>query len=198
MDDIFQAEYNENGKIKIMLENTAKMMSHRRIFKSLSFEQIYKSFTSNLDQNKTFYDDGEYKIAVILSLKKIKNIDKDDDINYFLNTLYPSFYNIIVVKKASPKVVMQIEAMKNVELVYDDDIMVSTIENVFVPEHILLSEEEQEQVKAEYYAGNKSFGLILKDKAIARYYNLKIGEIVEINRASITSGDSVYYRICSY
>jgi DNA-directed RNA polymerase subunit H (RpoH/RPB5) len=73
---------------------------------------------------------------------------------------------------------------------------INKIEHIFVPKHIVLTAEEQQQLKDEYGFKRNEIGKIKQSDPIARYYNLKPGEIIAIERPSRTSGISMYYRVC--
>ena len=64
------------------------------------------------------------------------------------------------------------------------------------PKFRLLSDEEQEQIRKEYNLEN-NLCIIKKDDPISRYYKLLPGEIIEIDRSSITAGHAIEYKIRS-
>ena len=67
---------------------------------------------------------------------------------------------------------------------------------MFVPKHILLTQEEQDQIRKEYGFKRIEIGIIKESDPIARYYNLKPGQIIRIERPSVNSGITVYFRQC--
>lgn len=197
MNDIFQASYNENGKINVMLKHTAEMLSDRRAYKDdCTFDEIYKSFMDNLVVNQTHFDNGKHQIDVYVSLDKLKKIDKSDELANFLIT-NPNYYKVIIVKKATPKLIKYFDMKTRAELVMNSDVMSSRVNNILNPKHILLSEEEQEQIRNEYKLENKNLCTTKKDDPISRYYKLQPGEIIEIDRSSITAGHAPHYRVRS-
>jgi len=199
MTDIFQAEYNESGKINIIIENMAEMIADRRGFENHNYDEILQSFQNNLSERKTFYEKDGVQIAVLISLSRVKNIDKTEDIRYFLYDDFDSYYKFIIIEKATPKAKNQILDLDNVEIVYTEEVAASRKRNIQNPPHILLSPEDQEQIKKEYrIKHNMNLAKILKEDAMARYYNLQIGEIIQIDRSSEGSGIAPFYRICSY
>jgi DNA-directed RNA polymerase subunit H (RpoH/RPB5) len=190
---IFQSEYNEEGKINLIFNNFTKMIYNRKIIKNQ--DEFNTALHNNYDNDITYYDNKEVKIAVKLLFRKITTIRKVEDIEDFLEN-YKTYYKFIIVLQISPKVYKQLIEYDNIEIFYDKDFYINIIDHIFVPKHIMLSLEEQENIKNEYGFKKNEIGKIKYSDPIARYYNLKIGEIICIQRPSISSGISIYYRIC--
>ena len=190
---IFKAEYNDDEKKNIMFENIAKMIYNRNIVTTNS--EIENDFKKNFDNDTTNYKTKDIKIAVKFLLRRITTIRKVEDIEDFLSK-YKDYYKFIIVSKITPKVYKQFLEYPNLEVFFDDDFLINKVDNIFVPKHIVLTPEEQQQLKDEYGFNRNEIGKIKQSDPIARYYNLKPGEIIAIERASRTSGISMYYRIC--
>ncbi len=189
---IFQAEYNEEGIKTVVFENAAKMIASR---KSIDFKPIFEQFKANYDNDTTWYRSGEDKIAVKLLFRKITTIRKIEDIDEFLDK-YKDHYKFVIVSKITPKAYKQFIEYDNLEVFFDDDMLVNKIDHIFVPKHTLLSQEEQDQIRKEYGFKRIEIGIIKESDSIARYYNLKPGQIIRIERPSVNSGITVYFRQC--
>jgi DNA-directed RNA polymerase subunit H len=189
---IFQAEYNEEGIKTLVFENTAKMIASR---KSIDYKPIFEQFKANYDNDTTWYRSGDDKIAVKLLFRKITTIRKIEDIEEFLDK-YKDHYRFVIVSKITPKAYKQFIEYNNLEVFFDDDMLVNKIDHVFVPKHILLTQEEQDQIRKEYGFKRIEIGIIKESDPIARYYNLKPGQIIRIERPSVNSGITVYFRQC--
>jgi DNA-directed RNA polymerase subunit H (RpoH/RPB5) len=190
---LFQVEYNEQGKKDIILENISKMMFNRKIYDNK--EEILDSFMKNFDDDATYFKNGDVKIAVKFLLRKITTIRKVEDIENFLEK-FKDYHKIFIVTKLAPKAYKQFLEYEKTDVFSDNDLMVNIIDNILVPKHIVLTEEEVEQFKKEFGVKKKEMGKILSTDPMARYYGMKAGDIVKIERPSITSGISIYYRIC--
>ena len=190
---IFKAEYNDSEKKNIIFENIAKMIYNRNMIQSL--DEIDNDFKKNFDNDTTFHKGKNIKIAVKLLLRRITTIRKVEDIEDFL-TKYKDYYKFIIVSKITPKIYKQFLEYSNLEVFFDDDFLINKIDHIFVPKHIVLTAEEQQQLKDEYGFKRNEIGKIKQSDPIARYYNLKPGEIIAIERPSRTSGISMYYRVC--
>jgi DNA-directed RNA polymerase subunit H (RpoH/RPB5) len=196
---IFQTEYNEEGKKIVIFENNAKMIANRAKKNDQEITdystEIFNQFKTNYDNNTTYYRNGEIKIAVKLLLRKITTIRKIEDIEDFLDK-YKDYYKFIIVSKITPKAYKQFLEYDNLEVFFDDDLLVNKIDHMFVPKHIVLSKEEQDQIRKEYGFKRIEIGIIKQSDPIARYYNLQPNEIIGIERTSKNSGIAVYYRHC--
>jgi len=64
-----------------------------------------------------------------------------------------------------------------------------------VPKHIIMGEEERNELLKKYKVSLKQLPRILiTDPAIADK-NPKVGDIIKIKRRSLTAGESIYYRV---
>lgn len=188
-------EYNEESKILIVMENVAKMVSKRRNYLHIPFDEIYQQFIKNLQTNQTFYDNGEKRIQLVITFDKLKKFDKSEEKDYINDS--ETVYKILVVAKATARIIAFFERQQSSELVFVSDVLTDRSEHVTNPLFILLSKEEQEKVKEEFNMSNDNFPVIKwRVDPMANYYQLEYEEIVEINRPSETSGIRVSYSIC--
>jgi len=65
----------------------------------------------------------------------------------------------------------------------------------FVPKHILLKEEEKEEVLRRYGVTLRQLPRILETDPAIKEMNPKPGDVVKIIRKSTTAGESMYYRV---
>jgi DNA-directed RNA polymerase subunit H len=64
-----------------------------------------------------------------------------------------------------------------------------------VPKHIILNEQEKEEVLKKYGISLKQLPRILVSDPIIKLLNGKPGDVVKIIRKSPTAGEAVYYRV---
>lgn len=189
---IFQAEYNEEDIKNVVFENTAKMIANR---KNLDYKPMFEDFKNNFDNDSTWFRSGEIKIALKLLQRKITTIRKVEDIEEFLDK-YKDHYKFIIVSKITPKAYKQFIEYDNLEVFFDEDLLVNKIDHIFVPKTIVLTNEEKEQLEREYGFKRIEIGIIKQSDPIARYYNLQPGQIIKIERPSDNSGITTYFRKC--
>lgn len=188
-------EYNESSKIDVMLDNIARMLSRRKRFSHHRYEDILDQFRKSADKGYAIFNRDSDTIKVYIIFDKITKIDKSDETKLFSDD--PNTYTIYVVNMASPKVIGIFDSINNSELVFIREVMIDRANHISNPQIVLLSDEQQDQVKQEYnIVANNLPEIKHGTDALARYYQLAKGEIFEIVTPSETSGYSIEYRIC--
>ena len=69
------------------------------------------------------------------------------------------------------------------------------LKHELVPEHIILKEEEKNELLEKYKIKPKNLPKILTTDPVVKALNAKEGDILKIIRKSKTAGTSIYYRI---
>lgn len=64
-----------------------------------------------------------------------------------------------------------------------------------VPKHTILSEEEKNQLLQKYKILAQQLPKISATDPVVKLIGAKVGDILKIERASLTAGESVYYRL---
>jgi DNA-directed RNA polymerase subunit H (RpoH/RPB5) len=64
-----------------------------------------------------------------------------------------------------------------------------------VPKHTKLSDEEKEQLFQRYNLSELNLPKVLKTDSAVKSLNVKPGDVIKIDRDSITAGKSSYYRV---
>jgi len=84
---------------------------------------------------------------------------------------------------------------KNVEYFSNRQMTFNITKNYLVPKHILLTDEEKQEVLTKYKSKTIDvFPIIFKTDPIAKYYRMKPGDLCKIIRSCPTAGVSVVYR----
>lgn len=111
---------------------------------------------------------------------------------------------IIIITKDAPsdnvKNIADEFYMKNgiyVQIFYIKMLMFNVTRHEYVPQHIVLSEKEFEEVRTHYSIKNKSqFPIISHHEPVAMFIGLRPGQLCKIIRSSETSGRHITYRYC--
>jgi DNA-directed RNA polymerase I, II, and III subunit RPABC1 len=144
-------------------------------------KKIYVHFNINL--NKKFG-----KSDLVETLKKVVGTYKDENINLIL--LLREKENSTVTKELERK------QYENVEIFLKKNMIFNITQHIYVPKHIVLSNEESEEVVAKFNTPKIKFPKILKSDPVARYFALKSGMMFKILRKSPEVGESISYRYC--
>lgn len=188
-------EYNYDEKKNAILLNILKMLSERKLLSKQKIDKLYSKLKDIM------VDDMVYDIKVdsgkIYSVKineyKITTINKVTSIIDFLNTNKDN-NKIMVVSDLNKKAYKQLMEYPNTEVFWDYECMTNLIDYVYIPKHILLSDEEKNVFETKYFSTKRETPKIESTDPVARYYNMKVNDIVKIIRPSIMSGYTVSYR----
>jgi DNA-directed RNA polymerase subunit H (RpoH/RPB5) len=195
MNKLVDLTYNDQQKNEIIIENFTKMLYNRGCFVDSNLNDLIKSGIHNFANYETFikYNNEAFRLKIIPY--KLNTIKKSEDIEKFLDS-FEADKKIFVILSGSTKIEKQLLEYNNTEVFNDVDLMVNIVENNLVPKHILLSDEEAKNILIEYKINKENLPRILSGDRIAKYYNIKPGQIVKIIRPSITAGEEILYRVC--
>ena len=126
---------------------------------------------------------------------KITSINKSSPIGEFI-AKYANEYKILLVDEINQKSENIIDSYNiTCEIFKISELMINITEHVLVPKHIVLTNQEGDKVLQSYCAKKKDMPLILSNDPMARYYNMKPGNIVKIIRSSTMTVEVPFYRI---
>jgi DNA-directed RNA polymerase subunit H (RpoH/RPB5) len=194
MNKLVELTYNDKQKNEIIIENFVKMLYNRKLLDD-NLNNLIKLAISKFSNNETFISNNDDLYFLKIIPYKINTIKKSEDIEEFLNK-YINNKKIFVILPGSTKVEKQLLEYNNTEVFTNDDLLVNIIDNNLVPKHIVLSDKEANDILTEYQINKDNLSRIFTNDRIAKYYNMKPGQIVKIIRPSITAGNEIIYRIC--
>jgi DNA-directed RNA polymerase I, II, and III subunit RPABC1 len=199
---IFQVEKNNDDIRKIVLTNAVKMLTERNL---LDHNKLDSNINNILDIDS---DDHIYPIKVkekekertyivkILN-QKITAISKQSVISDFLHK-YKNSSKIIIVKDISTKArQIALNNYPQTEIFLEHELMINIMDYGLVPKHEVIDPDSDEAKTffETYNVKKRNMPRILITDPVARYYNMKKGDVCRIVRPSDTSGFAPFYRL---
>jgi len=107
---------------------------------------------------------------------------------------------VIIISKAKPNTnvikILKEKDYRGTELFWLQAVIFNITKHILVPKHTLMSEVDVNILLEEHYLSNKyNLPIMLKSDPIARYFDLKTGDVCRITRYSPTSGEYFSYRV---
>lgn len=102
---------------------------------------------------------------------------------------------LITTAKLNPSCKALVKASKlQVEHFLIEELQFNVTKHVLVPRHRILSPQECEELLSKLKTDRGKLPAILTTDVVCRYIGGRVGDIIEIDRKSLTSGQSLYYR----
>lgn len=176
------------------LKTILEMLQDRKIETAISPENAHELIGSNTNY-------FEFVINKIKIIYYLQSKFKWADLKKSFEDETPYELYILVVKEAltqnNTKFIDALDPKPNVQIFEIKRLQFNISKHSLVPKHEVISEQEEKQILQEYSLKTKGqLPIILKTDAMAKYLNLKSGDIVRITRTSETSGQYVEYRWC--
>jgi DNA-directed RNA polymerase subunit H (RpoH/RPB5) len=190
---VSEIEYDDKQKKAVIVGNWIRMLFNRG-WLSGNLNDTLKS--ASVSSNDTCHIQGATTTyALKFIMRKISSVKKVDDIDEFLEGNKQN-YKFFIVSQMMPKVQKQLMEYTNVEVFNDDELLENKVDNILVPVHILLTDEEADKYLEEYQVRKSDLPHIRMDDPIIKYYNGKPGQVVKIIRPSVTGGEEIALRVC--
>ena len=199
-------EKSYTQKLDLVKTNVFKMFAHRGFINNENIEKRTKKLIDNhsedneyvleLDNNTNVNSTISNKKIIIKILNyKISSVNKSSEIAEFI-TKYNNDYKFIIVEainSKSEKILLSYQT--DFEIFKFTELMICIVEHILVPKHMILSQDETNQVLQEYCARKRDMPFIMSNDPVAKFYNMKPGEICKIIRPSVLTCDVPFYRI---
>lgn len=195
--------YNDLEIKELILQNIIKMLINRGIFIA-DKTQALKNISSE-DETYIMSDKGIHRIKLVIGSRKVTTINNTKDIELFMNNNLND-HKIIVLNELSysAKLHKQLAEFNTkitdntkyngIEVFMNTELISCLVDSHYVSKHRILTRDEIDQLKTEYDISLKELPTISLTDKIARYYGAKIADVIEIERPSLASGISIYYR----
>ena len=196
--ELFHIEITRNEKTNKILGNLIKMLCDRHVLDSSKYEKHHKKLVDSVNDEflfkiKSDFNDDLYIIKFVHY--KLTTIKKIADIENILYNSYQHDHKIFIVNDIVKKAYDQFLEFKNTEVFLEKELIINILDHVLQPKFEVLTKNERIQLLDDYKTYKKQLPRMLETDPVARYYNMKPGDIVRIIRQSITTCDAIYYRI---
>ena len=190
MSELSNVELNMKEIINIIAKNIGLMFYRRNYMKLKALpEKVVETLIS--DKMCSFEIEGK-KYNINIMNQDIKNISNGSPIDDYLNKNIDQ-HKFIIVKSFSKKTFTQVvKDYKNAELFNIYELLEDIPAKEFIPEHILLNNEDKKELLASF--GLNELGRLYSTDIMARYFGAKLNDVFRIIRPNINSGTSIYYR----
>jgi DNA-directed RNA polymerase subunit H (RpoH/RPB5) len=204
--ELLPIEKSHHQQLNEVKTNLIKMFSNRGFVNTENIQKYIDKIIKddNDDQEYIIPLDNESnynttitnkKIFVKIFDYKITSINKNSPIGEFISK-HDSEYKVLIVQDINQKSENIIESYSTQSEVFKiNSLMINIIDHVLVPKHIVLSKDDTDRVLEAYRAKKRDMSLIRTTDAVAKYYNMKPGEIVKIIRPSVMTVEAPAYRL---
>jgi len=166
------------------------------IAKLIADENDDLEYIINLDTSKNYNTEiKNKKVYIKIFNYKISSVSEKSPIGEFIKK-YNKEYKFIIVQDITGKTEETINSYDTqVEIFKFNKLQFDITEHMLVPPHEVLTKEEGENVLETYRARKRDMPLIRSNEDVAKYYNMKPGEITRIYRTSPLTCEAVAYRL---
>ena len=177
-----------NSKVKTTLYEMLKDRNDKYVFKEIN-DNILLAYHEN--DIILIYNCQENKSGVktITKLQQLVNEHKSSHVIFIYK------HSITIFAKNAIKEFSETYNI-HIEMFFVNELMFNVTKHILVPKHEILSDKEkQETMMCLRCKDIKKFPQMLTTDPVARYFNMKKGQLVRITRPSETSGKYISYRV---
>lgn len=189
---------NNQEVITNSIKTIIEMLNDRGIKMDIQTDAINDIISSNNNRITFEVILNKIKIIYYLNMKfkwsEMKKVfDNEDPDNKY------DLYFLIIKDKISQSNMKLINALNlNIQIFDIKELQFNITKHILVPKHELIKDEEVVKSLLEQYSLKTKYQMpiILKTDPVAKYYNLKNGDVVKITRHSPSAGEYIIYRCC--
>lgn len=193
MSHYIKIKYKSKEINSLIITNAIKMLLRRdNSYSESKLNNIVSSLKDNINEAIVDLEISGKKFSINITNGKLNSIPSNSPLDDYL-TKNLDVKKLIVVREPSKRFVKQVFKYKNSEFFFFHDLLIDKTEPYFVPEHVLLNDEEKALLNKKIKL--KDLSTIFDTDMMGRYFNAKEGDVFKITRPNITSGNSIYYRL---
>ena len=199
-------DFEERNTLYNIRKTVLEMLKDRNYIvpssENITFDEFSIKFKNkNIDIYVDNSNENKGKVYVYFhnENKTIPKADLKNLLNKTIETYQDEEIKLIIIlkEKGNGSIFKEItkEVYKNVEIFMNKNMIFNITHHEFVPKHIILTEDEENEVLQKYSTTKNKLPKILKNDPIAKYYGMKTNQICKIIRKSPEVGDYIYYRL---
>jgi len=192
-------DYKEKTKLFKIRKTLLEMLGDRKYQIPSEIKDL------NIQHFMAQYENNEIDIVLdnmyVRFFEEDKSFAKNDLKNNYAEIVEENgdTINVIIIIKDKIASAVKTELGKNIysnlEIFTHNELIFNITKNYLVPKHILLNEEEKQEVYNKYnMKNNDHFQQILVTDPVAKYYAMRVGDLCKIIRSSPSSGVGISYR----
>lgn len=182
----------QNDTKKIILDNVLDMFFDRKLISKEKYNEYQKAFTSKLL-------DDEFKVKAsnndVYEIIFLKNIIKKQQVLKIIEDNTKKYILIIMDPKID-KYFKDVKKIENVEVFSEFQLLINPTKNIYLSqEHILLNDDEKNDLLEEYDCTLSELPKILIDDPISKYYDANVDDVFKIIRNNPITNKQIVYRV---
>lgn len=175
-----------------IIKNVLLMLKRRE--KIDDVDSIFNSLQEDINSTTVFkFTSNNNKFGINILNSKLNSIISKSPLDEYLNSNL-DVHKIIIIDNPSKRAVKQLySSYQNCEFFFLREMIEDICAKVFVPQHIILNNEDKDDLLKRFKL--KDLSKILSTDVMSRYYDAKVDDVFKIIRPNITTGHSIFYRV---
>ena len=175
-----------------IVKNVLLMLKRRQ--KIDDIDSIFSSLQEDINSTTVFkFTSNNNKFGINILNSKLNSIISKSPLDEYLNSNL-DVHKIIIIDNPSKRAVKQLySSYQNCEFFFLREMIEDICAKVFVPQHIILNNEDKDDLLKRFKL--KDLSKILSTDVMSRYYDAKVDDVFKIIRPNITTGHSIFYRV---
>ena len=175
-----------------IVKNVLLMLKRRQ--KIDDVDSIFNSLQEDINSTTVFkFTSNNNKFGINILNSKLNSIISKSLLDEYLNSNL-DVHKIIIIDNPSKRAVKQLySSYQNCEFFFLREMIEDICAKVFVPQHIVLNNEDKDDLLKRFKL--KDLSKILSTDVMSRYYDAKVDDVFKIIRPNITTGHSIFYRV---
>lgn len=183
-------------------------MSTEKILKAYRVIREMLADRKILNNDDIIFDDILLKIKknnekIIINLNNVRimfylpNNNKIKEIKDMIDDNLAYDLYILVCKNDSTQLYNKVEIKYKLQIFNINELQFNISKHKLVPKHEIIDDNSIKDIISYYNLKSiTQLPVILKSDPMAKYLNLKLGEVVKITRVNQTSGETISWRVC--